>query len=123
MRYKIVLILVPLILLLSGCPKLERNAYNTVVASKAFLDSVKNNHPECSTDTLTRTCKLLRQATSAKDLLIDAGEEYCSGGQFETGGPCNPPTKGTPAYQIATDKLRAALASYNAIERDLKGAL
>lgn len=123
----------------AGCSPLEKNAYNTVVAAKGFLDSVRAAHPECrevsstnpavvipaarvSTQTESSTvCHLLVQATAAKDLLIDAGEEYCAGGQFESGGACNAPKKGDPKFTILTDKLRASMNVYTAIERDLKG--
>lgn len=112
-----------LALFLIGCPKLEKNAYNTAVAAKAFLDSVKSKHPECAQETPSNVCILLAKATSAKDALIDAGEIYCGGGAFESGGPCNAPSKKSPTYQISVDKLKAALANYVSLQADLRGAL
>jgi hypothetical protein len=78
-------------LALTGCPNgtstpVERNAFRTVVAAKAFTDSVKQKHPECSAGTSSTVCANLQKAISAKDLLIDATEQYCAGPQFESGG-------------------------------------
>lgn len=107
----------------AGCTSLERTAYNTVVASKAFLQSIKMKHPECVSGTVSVICADLAKATAAKDLLIDVGEIYCAGATFDNGGPCSPPTKGTPQYDQAIAKLKAALAGYNQAETDLRGVL
>jgi hypothetical protein len=109
-------------LVLAGCSPVERQAYNTIVAAKGFLDSLKAQHTECATAT-SALCVDLKRATAAKDSLIDAVEVYCSGPQFEKGGPCNAPAKGTPAAQQAADKLRAAIANYEQTEKDLKGVV
>jgi|SRR5271157_3945262 len=114
---------ISLLLCLSVCTPVERQAYRTIVSAKAFLDSEKSQHPECATTPNTNICQLLKQATSAKDALIDAVNIYCASDSFDNGGPCTPPTKGTPAAQVATDKLKAAIASYNQIYLDIKGAI
>lgn len=116
------LIAIPLLLILVGCTSLEKQAYNVIVTSKAFLDAEKKLHPECATAG-TDLCVDLAKATAAKDALIDAAEVYCSGPQFEAGGACQPPAKGTPAYQQAAAKLTAALNAYKQTETDLKGVL
>ena len=116
------MIVATLILIVSiGCTPLERQAYNTVVGAKAFIGDQKKQHPECATVN-SQICEYLSRATSAKDALIDAAEIYCSGPDFETGGVCNAPKKGTPAYDTATAKLKAAIANYNQFEKDVKGA-
>ena len=124
------LLIFPLLIVLSGCTPIEKQAYNVIVGAKAFLDSEKHSHPECSpafpvtlSDSQGKVCILLSKATDAKDLLIDATESYCSGSAFESGGPCQPPDKGTPAYRQAAEKLKEALANYQQIESDLKGVL
>ena len=104
------------------CTPLEKQAYNTVIASKAFIDAEKRAHPECLSAKST-LCDNLTKATAAKDALIDAAEVYCSGPQFEAGGACQPPAKGTPAADQATIKLKAAIAAYNQTAKDVKGAL
>jgi hypothetical protein len=111
-----------LTLVLSGCTPLERSAYNTVVAAKAFLDKEKAQHPECATTPDTVVCKDLAQATGAKDSLIDAITIYCSGPDFNTGGACNPPAKGTAAAVQAQAKLQNAITMYNQVAADLKTA-
>jgi len=114
------LILLPLILCI-GCTPIERTAYNTAVASKAFLDSIKSKHPECATD-MTTLCSDLRKATAAKDLLIDAGEAYCNQASYPSTDvtACSPAPKGTPAYSQAIAALNSAISGYKQAESDLK---
>lgn len=123
--------LLALTLTLTGCPKLERDAYNITVASKAALVKFRANHPECGPfNPITGhgpeqfsalPCVANNRITSAKDIIIDAAEVYCSSPAFETGGTCSPPAKGTSAYQIAADKLNAAIRNYTQVEADFKG--
>lgn len=114
-------------LFITGCPKTEQVAYDTVVAAKAFTDSIKAKHPECNSATAISSgnvlCADLAKATSAKDALIDAVEIYCAGPNFNGGGACDPPAKGTPALTQATAKLQAAESSYSQAEADLKGVI
>ena len=110
------------VLFIAGCTPLERSAYQTVVAAKAFLDQERASHPECSSTPETTVCHDLAQAVGAKDSLINALEVYCSGPQFENGGACQPPDKHTAAGVQAIGKLKAALANYNQISADLKTA-
>jgi len=111
---------------LTGCPKPERVAYETAVGAKAFLGSMQKAHPECAIASVTPTalCGNLARAVAAKDLLIDAGEIYCGGPSFDVdGGACDPPAKGTLGYQIARDKLQAAIRNYTQAEADLRKAV
>jgi hypothetical protein len=114
-------LLIPL--MLAGCTGPERVAYNTIVASKAFLDSAKKQHPECASGAASTVCVDLKKATAAKDTLIDVVEIVCAGPTFNAGGACNFPSKGSPGYQQALDKLNAAIASYNQASADLKAAI
>jgi hypothetical protein len=109
------------VLFIAGCTPLERQAYNTVVAAKGFLDSEKQAHPECATGATSTVCVDIAKAVQAKDLLISALEVYCAGPQFESGGVCQAPAKGTPAYEQAAAKLQAAIDNYNRISSELKG--
>lgn len=111
-----------LTLILVGCTPIEKQAYRTIVSAKAFLDAEKRVHPECVGGT-SALCANLTRATAAKDVLIDATETYCSGPQFETGGACQAPAKGTPASDQAIAKLKAAIAAYEQTEKDVKGLL
>jgi len=104
------------------CPTTEKAAYDTVVAAKAFIDKTKTQHPECAT-TGSTLCSDLTKATAAKDVLIDAIEAYCAGPNFNGGGSCDPPAKGTPAYTQAFTKLQSALMAYNQTETDLKAVI
>jgi hypothetical protein len=113
-------------LILVGCTAPEKVAYETVVASKAFLNKVQSQHPECATlprVASTGTCTKLAQAVSAQHALVDVVEVLCAGPNFNAGNACDFPKKGTPAYTQAMDKLNAAIASYKMIEADLKGGL
>ncbi len=116
-----VFLVLSLVLATTACTPLEKQAYRTVVAAKAFIDAERRIHTECPNDAVA-VCGLLKQATSAKDALIDAAELYCSGPAFEAGGACQPPAKGTPASDQAIAKLKAAIAGYNQIAADIKGA-
>lgn len=107
---------------MAGCAPIERTAYNTFVSAKAFLDKVKSQHPECPAAS-SSLCSDLVKATNAKDLLIDAAEIYCSSPSFEAGGVCTPPAKGTPAHDQAVAKLKAAIAHYDQMSKELKGTL
>ncbi len=105
------------------CLKAATVAYDTLVAAKAFTDKAKTQHPECATGAKSTVCVDLNKAVAAKDVLADALSIYCAGPDFNGGGVCNPPAKGTPAFTQASAKLSAALASYNQTETDLKGVL
>ena len=106
----------------AGCPKVSSTAYDLVVGAKAFTDTTAKQHPECSTAT-TAVCVDLKKAVAAKDSLIDALEVYCAGPDFNAGGACDEPAKGTPAATQATAKLQAAIAAWNQASTDLKGVL
>ena len=121
MRLKAVAAVSVLALLLAGCTPVERLAYNTAVAAKAFLDTEKLAHPECATGAASTVCADITKAVAAKDVLIDAITVYCAGPDFQNGGACNPPAKGTPAAQQATAKLQAAITNYNQVAKDLQG--
>lgn len=121
---KLTVAILPLIFILSGCPQMQQDAYNVVVAAKAFTDKISAAHPECLlAANASILCADLHRAVSAKDILIDAIEVYCAGPTFNGGGTCSPPAKGTPALAQATAKLQAALANYEQTEKDLKGAI
>lgn len=107
---------------LAGCTPLERTAYNTVVAAKAFLDKEKQQHPECATGSTSNVCVDIGKAVGAKDALIDAITVYCSGPDFNSGGACQAPDVHSAAGVNAEAKLRAAIAQYNQTAADLKQA-
>ena len=114
-----------MVALLSGCTPLERSAYNTVVAAKAFLDKEKQQHPECPSGSVnldSSVCVNLAKAVGAKDALIDAITVYCSGPDFNNGGACNAPDVHSEAGVQAEAKLRAAITNYNQVQADLKQA-
>lgn len=119
------LLIVPFLLFLYGCTPVEKVAYRTVVGAKAFLDSVKSNHPECAGPSLIALCTDLRKAISAKDLLIDAGEVYCNVATFGNSDttPCHPTDKSTPAGQKALTVLQNSITQYSQAEKDLKGVI
>jgi hypothetical protein len=104
----------------SGCTPIERSAYNTAVAAKAFLDSERAQHPECATGTQSTICIDIAKAVGAKDVMLDALTIYCAGPNFPA--QCAPPVKGTPAFDQAVAKLQAAIAQYNLTAADLKAA-
>ena len=122
-RHKIAVLslFIPMMLFVSGCPAVERDAYNTAVAAKAFLDTERKAHPECVAGSTGQLCTTIVKAVAAKDVLLDALTVYCGGPNFASGGACDAPKKGTPGAQQAIDKLNAAIANYKVIQADLKG--
>lgn len=118
---------------LTGCSSLERQAYNVIVGSKAFTKSFSNKHPECGTrdangkwvadsSNHAAVCVAITKGIAAKDLLIDAAEEYCASSDFDTGGACNPPTSKTLKDQLAA-KVQAAITGYEQAETDLRALI
>ncbi|HEX3584400.1 MAG TPA: hypothetical protein VH024_00280 [Candidatus Angelobacter sp.] len=120
------------IVLLTGCSSLERQAYNVIVGSKAFTQDISAQHPECGTRDVNGiwvsahnsagVCVALDKGIAAKDLVIDASEEYCAGTDFITGGACNAPTSKTVKDQLAA-KVQAAITGYEQTETDLRSLL
>ena len=118
---------------LTGCSSLERQAYNVIVGSKAFTKSFSDKHPECGTrdangkwiadpSNHAGVCVAITKGIAAKDLLIDATEEYCASSDFDTGGACNPPTSKTLKAQLAA-KVQAAITGYEQAETDLRALI
>lgn len=117
---------------LTGCSPIEKQAYLVIVGAKAFTTSVSNSHQECgardsnqhwvSAHNASGVCSSLDKAISAKDVMIDITELYCSGPEFESGGNCNPPTdKGVQAQLLS--KVKFAIQNYEQTETDLKSLL
>lgn len=122
-RSIVTLCLLCIVPLLSGCSPLETQAYRAIVGAKAFIDAEHKIHPECTATATQEPCTYLVRAAAAKDLMIDAAEVYCSGPQFEAGGKCQPPSKGTAAYDMATAKLKAAISTYSQAQSDFNKAV
>lgn len=122
-----VLLIFSMLLFLAAwsCTPVEKVGYRTVVSAKGFLQEEYRQHPECNvTSPAGNFCTQLARAVAAKDALIDAVELYCASPNFETnGGVCAPPPKGTPAYQVASEKLNAALSAWNQAYNDLQLAV
>lgn len=140
--YALVLLL-PLAIVLCSCGAIRHvnpfghapvqvDAYRTIVGARAFTHSVSDKHLECGsrnaadrwmpTGNQTLTCQFIDKSISAKDVLIDLTEVYCSSPNFDTGGPCTPPSDQTVQNALSA-KLRAAIATYLQAESDLKGVL
>jgi hypothetical protein len=124
-----ILVITLAICFLTGCSPIERTAYNTVIAAKAFLNSEKAAHPECQQNPLpvgkATLCIDLQKATAAKDLLIDAIEGYCNLSALPATSTvaCAPAPKGTPASTQFLNALTAAIAGYNQAASDFKAVV
>ena len=117
---------------LTGCSPIEVQAYRIIVGAKAFTTSLGNSHPECGSRDSNQhwvpsantspVCSSIVKTIAAKDLMIDIAELYCSGPEFESGGPCTPPAdKGVQAQLVA--KLKFAIQNYEQTETDVKSLL
>ncbi len=117
---------------MTGCSPAEVQAYRTIVGARAFTKSIGKTHPECGTRDLSDrwqsakntsgVCVALDKAIAGKDVLIDLTEQYCGGPDFETGGPCNPPTTRDVRDQL-TAKIKSAIAGYVQTETDIKALI
>lgn len=106
--------------ILAGCTPPEKLAYETIVGANAYIKSMAIQHPECAAGSSANVCLTLARARAAKDALIDVTETLCAGPNFNAGGACDFPKKGTPGYQQASAKLSAAIANFNQAKADLK---
>jgi hypothetical protein len=133
MRSGVAMLLCVALIGLTGCSSLERQAYNVIVGSKAFTKSFSDKHPECGTrdangkwiadlNNQATVCVAIKKGIAAKDLLIDAAEEYCASSDFDTGGACNPPSSKTLKDQLAA-KVQAAITGYQQAETDLRALI
>lgn len=108
-----------------GCTPIERDAYNIIVGSKAFITAEVNAYPECKdpANYSLALCIDLTKATKAKDVMIDLLEVYCSSPGFDAGtASCSPPNDPAQKNQLA-NKLKAAISIYAQAESDLRGAI
>lgn len=100
--------------MLAGCPAIQNSARDGIATAKGFLDQERVSHPECASGSVSQVCTLIARGVHAKDVTIDALEQYCSGVAFDSGaGTCTPnaPLK---------DKLNAALRDLDQIISDIK---
>lgn len=119
-RIRIALLL-PLLLLCSGCPKVETTARDAIAGAKKTTDNLKVKYGCSGTPTTASACATIAKVVAAKDLTIDALEAYCGGPSFDNGGACNAPAKGTPAATQAAQKLQSALTGLQQTLADVKG--
>jgi|SRR5208337_318515 len=114
--------LLALLLVISGCPKVETTARDAIVGAKTTTDTLKAKY-NCGTPTANlNACATILKVVAAKDLTIDALEVYCGNPSFDSqGGVCVPPSKGTPAATQATQKLQSALSGLQQTLTDAKG--
>jgi hypothetical protein len=114
-------LLLTLILLISGCPKVETTARDAIAGAKTTTDTLKTKYG-CVSASVSPTCATIYRVIAAKDVTIDALEVYCGGAAFDAqGGACTPPAKGTPAATQAAQKLQSALSGLQQTLADAKG--
>jgi hypothetical protein len=121
--------LLALALVLAGCQPPENTTRDGIALLHGYITAAEGQHPECSPvnhpeNQAQTQCQVIARAIGAQNAAIDALEVYCSGPAFDAGaGPCQPPKKGTPAYQTAAVKLQAAVAGMNQTQGDIKQLL
>lgn len=120
-QHLVLLLLAPLLLTISGCPKVETTARDAIAGAKKTTDNLKVKYNCSGTPTTASACATIAKVVAAKDLAIDALEAYCGGPSFNNGGACNSPTKGTPTATQAAQKLQTALTGLQQTLADVKG--
>lgn len=113
-------VLLPSVLLLTGCPKAVEHARDVIAAGNGAITYAQGEyHDECTADPSLKDCVTINRAIGLENTAIDALTVYCSGipkdgnPPFASGGPCAPDKSYLP-------KLQQALSDLKVITNDLK---
>jgi hypothetical protein len=114
------LLLLPLLLLLTGCPK-DKNARDTAAALKGLLATAQTQYQtSCQANKTQPACTTINKGISAQNALITAIETYCSMALTPTPPPDNTPC--TPV-KSAEGALSVALANAKQSITEVKGII
>ena len=114
------LLLLPLLLLLTGCPK-DKNARDTAAALKGLLATAQTKYQtSCQANNTQAVCQTINKGVSAQNALITAIETYCSMALTPT-----PPAPETPCTPVksAESALQVAIANANQSISEIKGVI
>lgn len=119
---KKLLLLVPCLLILAGCPSgVESKARDTSAALKGAIGTAQAEYAvSCTASPTTTTCTTITRAIAAQNALITATEAYCS---WSTSAP--PPDTTTKCVPVASAQaaLNAAIANATQAITEVKGVI
>ena len=111
------LLLLPLLLLLTGCPK-DKNARDTAAALKGLLATAQTQYQaSCQANSTQATCQTINRGVAAQNALITAIETYCSMAISPTPPPDSMPCTPVKSYESA---LTTAIANANQAITEVK---
>jgi hypothetical protein len=117
----LIFVLLPSLLILTACPRLEVTARDGIATAKGFIEDQQTQHKaECTAATAKKpqACDLITQAVAAQNLAIDALELYCADPAFVTQhGTCHPTKEYQAKLQLALQNLDHTLASVKALAK------
>jgi hypothetical protein len=117
---KRILMLLPMVLLLAGCPKQEQNARDAAAGLNGAIAAAEARYQStCTADPKQQVCTMISQAVSAQNALVTATEAYCG---WSTVAPPPPATVCVPVKN-AQQGLISAIANANSFVLQLRGAL
>ena len=120
---KRLLMVVPLLLVLTACPKVEQDARDTAAALGGAIKAAQVQHQaECQAAVAegNQTCQLINRAVDAQNALVTATEAYCG---WSTGAPPSDPNAKCVAVSGAQAGLQAAINNANQFVTELRGVI
>ena len=114
------LLLIPLLLVLTACPKFEQNARDTAAALGGAITAAQVQHQaECVATPSASTCTLINRAAATQNTLITSIEAYCGWSSMTL------PTDNTACVPVSNAKagLQTAINNANAFIGQLKGVI
>ena len=114
-------LIVPLTLLLTACPKLASTARDTSAVLQGLIVAAQAKYQtSCAADKTQAACVNIERAVSGENALITAIETYCG---WSTVTPPTDPTTVCVPVSSATQGLNLAVSNATAFINQLKGML
>lgn len=115
------LAIIPLVLMLAGCPKPEQDARDAGAGLNGAIAAAQSKYQtSCAANSAQAICSTINQAVSAQNALITATEAYCG---WSTLNPPQNQNQVCVPVKSAQSALQTAIANANTFITQLKGAL
>jgi hypothetical protein len=118
MKIRLLGVLLPLAIVLSGCTPVEQAARDAIAASAGALRSAQATYgAQCKVLPSAAPCVVINKAIAAQGVAIDATEAYCGFTAATPAGTACAPVK------TALPALQTALANLSQTTKDVQGLL
>lgn len=115
------LLLLPLLLVLTACPKFEQNARDTAAALGGAVTAAQAQHQtDCKAAPATAPCVLINKGVDAQNALITGIEAYCG---WTAGVLPTDPNAACKPVSTAQAGLQTAISNANVLIGQLKGII